>query len=56
MPVSLSEVFAGPITALLAIIFQGIMTKVVVIPGKFLKGVVCVSCGSLGSVPWGSIF
>ena len=50
MAVSLSKVFAGPAAALLATVFQGMVAKVVVIPGKFFRGVVCVSCGSLGSV------
>ena len=48
--VSLSEVFMGPAAALLATMFRGIVAGVVVIPGKFFRGVVCVSCGSLGSV------
>ncbi len=48
--VSLSEVFAGPVAALLAAVFWGMVAGVVVIPGKFFRGVVCVSCGSLGSV------
>ena len=48
--VLLSKVFAGPVAALLATVFQGIVVGVVVIPGKFFRGVVCVSCGSLGSI------
>ena len=50
MAVSLSKVFAGPAAALLAAVFRGMVARVVVIPGKFFRGVVCVSCGSLGSV------
>ena len=47
MAVSLSEVFAGPTAALLAAVFRGMVAKMVVIPGKFFRGVVCVSCKSL---------
>ena len=51
MAIPLSKVFAGPAAALLAIVFRGIVAKVVVILGKnFFRGVVCVSCKSLGSV------
>ena len=50
MAVSLSEVFPGPAAALLATVFQSIVAGVVIILGKFFRGVVCVSCGSLGSV------
>ncbi len=50
MAISLSKIFAGPAAALLAAMFQGIVAGVVVIPGKFFRGVVCVSCRSLGSV------
>ncbi len=50
MAVSLSKVFAGLVAALLAAMFRGIVAGVVVILGKFFRGMVCVSCGSLGSV------
>ena len=50
MAVSLSKVFAGPAAALLAAVFQGMVARVVVIPGKFFRGVVCISCGSLDSI------
>ena len=50
MAVSLSEAFAGPVAALLTAMFQGIVVKVVVILGKFFRGVVCVSYRSLGSI------
>ena len=50
MAVLLSKVFAGPAAALLATVFQGIVIGVVVIPGKFFRGVVCVSCRSLGFI------
>ena len=56
MIVSLSEVLEGPIGALLATVFWGIVAGVVVIPGKFFRG-----CGLwvlwvlfLVSVLWGS--
>ena len=38
MIVSLSKVLEGPARALLATMFQGIVAKVVVIPGKFFRG------------------
>ena len=40
----------GPAAALLTAMFWGMVAGVVVIPGKFFRGVVCVSCRSLGSV------
>ena len=65
MAVSLSEVFAGPAVALLAAMFQGMVTKVVVIPGKFFRGcglcvlwvlsLVSVLCG-FGFMSLGSYF
>ena len=50
MAVSLSKVFAGPVAALLIAVFWGIITGVVVIPGKFFRGVVCVFYRSLGFI------
>jgi len=38
MTVSLSEVFVGPVAALLAAMFWGIVARVMVIPGKFFQG------------------
>ena len=58
MAVSLSKVFAGLAAALLTAVFRGMVAGVVVILGKFFRGVVCVSCRSLGSILgfcWGII-
>ena len=38
MIVSLFEVLESPAKALLATVFQGIVAKMVVIPGKFFRG------------------
>ena len=50
MIVLLSKVLEGPIGALLAAVFWGIVAGVVVILGKFFRVVVCVSYGSYGSL------
>ena len=38
MAVLLFKVFVGPVAALLATAFWGIVVRVVVIPGKFVRG------------------
>jgi hypothetical protein len=40
--VSLFKVLEGPVGALLAAVFRGIVSGVVVIPGKFFRG--CALC------------